>query len=106
MKTIENETYWTIGEVAKLIGRGSQTIKNWYAWADEHDSHELLPEMFTNLDAKGTRYFKEDDIEKLEKFRDSIKYGMMADISRQKWGKRANVQSDNEDAEEVSTTEK
>jgi hypothetical protein len=93
LKRINDENYLTIGEMSKHIGRGSQTIKNWYAWAEENESMNLLPVMHTDLDAKGTRYFKEDAVAQLAEFRDSIKYGMMADISRQKWGKRGQEQS-------------
>lgn len=87
MKTINGETYLTIGEVAKIIERGTQTIKNWYEWQDKERTDEL-PEIYTDLDAKGTRYFKEEDVPLLAMFRDNIKYGMMASVNRSKWGER------------------
>lgn len=82
------DNYITIGEVAKKIGRGVVTIKNWYEWAEKNDRLDMLPEMRRDLDARGTRYFREADIPKLIEFRDSIKYGMMADVNRKKWGER------------------
>lgn len=82
------DNYITIGDVAKKIGRGVVTIKNWYEWAEKNDCLDMLPEMRRDLDARGTRFFLESDIDKLIKFRDSIKYGMMADVSRKKWGER------------------
>lgn len=85
---MSNENYVTIGYVAKEVGRSVTTIKNWYEWAEKNDRLEELPEMRTDLDEKGTRYFKENDIDKFKTFRDSIKYGMMSDVSREKWGKR------------------
>lgn len=87
MKTVNGINYLSIGEAAKIIGRGAQTIKNWYAFQDVQDA-DLLPEMITGLDGKGTRYFREEDVEKLKQFRDGVKYGMMAEISRSKWGIR------------------
>lgn len=87
MKRIDDVVYLTIGEVAKMIERGPQTIKNWYAWQDKEQT-DILPSMHTDLDAKGTRYFKETDIPLLIHFRDNIKYGMMADFNRDKWGIR------------------
>lgn len=87
-----DEKYLTIGEVARIIGRSPSTIKNWYEWyneqSDEVKQVNPLPEYRTDRNEKGTRFFRESDIEILEKFRDSISYGKMAEISRQKWGKR------------------
>lgn len=87
MKRIEDTIYRTIGEVAKMISRGPQTIKNWYAW-QEQEHTDILPQVFTDLDEKGTRYFRDEDIGLLIHFRDNIKYGMMADFNREKWGVR------------------
>lgn len=88
MKKIDGEIYLTIGQVAKEVGRGVTTIKNWYEWAEENDRLDDLPEVKTDFDKRGTRYFKESDIPTLIEFRDSIKYGMMADVNRKKWGSR------------------
>lgn len=87
MKRIKDTIYHTIGEVAKMINRGPQTIKNWYAW-QEQEQTDILPQVFTDLDEKGTRYFKAEDVGLLIHFRDNIKYGMMADFNREKWGVR------------------
>lgn len=84
----EHDLYISIGRVADKVGRGATTIKTWYEWAEKNDRLEALPEMKRDLDNRGTRYFKESDIPKLIKFRDNIKYGMMADVNRLKWGKR------------------
>jgi|SRR5690625_2268260 len=88
MREHNGYSYVTIGEVAEEIDRGSTTIKNWYEWAEKNGRLDDLPEMKTDFDAKGTRYFREVDIPKLIEFRDNIKYGMMADINREKWGQR------------------
>ena len=84
-ETIDGEDYLSIGGVAKIIGRSPQTIKSWYVWAG--DNGVTLPEIVYR-GGKKTRYFLIDDIPKLEEFRDSIKYGQMATVSRTKWGDR------------------
>lgn len=94
MKHIDGKVFYTIGEVAKKIERGAQTIKNWYEWAEVNNALDMLPTVYTNLDAKGTRYFEESDIDKLIDFKKQIKYGMMADINREKWGARGLKVSD------------
>jgi DNA-binding transcriptional MerR regulator len=90
-RKLDGKVYLTIGEVAKLIGRGAQTIKSWLDWYSEQDDETKqknpLPEPKL-LDERGTRYFDESDIPMLEKFRDSIGYGSMAEHNRKRWGKR------------------
>jgi hypothetical protein len=88
MKIIDEKRFLTIGEVSGIIKRTARTIKNWYEWAEQTEALKELPVMYVNLDKKGTRYFLEDDIPKLELFRDTIDYGKMATYSRTRWGKR------------------
>lgn len=89
MKIINNVTYYTIGEVGTLIGKGTQTIKNWYKWLEGRSDKENydLPNPVI-LDATKTRFFKEDDVVKLETFAKSVHYGMMSDYNATRWGKR------------------
>lgn len=77
----------TIGQVSKLINRTPRTIKHWYNWAEENGKLNLLPEIIIK-DEKGTRYFKEDDIEMFETFKSQITYGMMSEYNKKNWGKR------------------
>lgn len=86
-KTHNGETYLRIGEVAKELERTVRTIVGWYDWAEENNAQSDLPEVF-RLDKRGTRFFKETDIEQLKNFRDNIKYGMMAEMNRKRWGER------------------
>jgi hypothetical protein len=90
MKVVEGVTYYTIGEVAKKITRRTQTIKNWYEYAEAQEGklEHPLPEVYQNLDSRSTRFFKECDIEMIIKFRDNIQYGQLADTNRAKWGER------------------
>ena len=94
MRHIDGQIYYTIGEVATMIDRGAQTIKNWYAW-EEREQTDFLPQVFMNIDEKKTRYFKEQDVPNLIKFRDKMKYGMMSDFNREKWGKRGKKEEEN-----------
>lgn len=92
MKVVDGVKYLTIGEVAKLLSRRTQTIKNWYEWAGTQESLDNpLPELHQDLDARSTRFFKEADIQMLIDFRDSIQYGQLADVNRAKWGERGQV---------------
>lgn len=91
MKTIKGVTYLTIGEVSKKVDRSAQTIKNWYRWCEAEGltlEEVGLPNFRRDLDAKGTYHFREEDIEKLIKFRDSISYGQMSEFNVSRWGKR------------------
>jgi hypothetical protein len=84
MKIIDGQNYLKIGEVAKLLEKSAQTIKIWYEYAQENNVE--LPKYRTDLDARGTRYWKEIDVEKLKAFRDSITKGMMVGTTEKKWG--------------------
>lgn len=88
MKTINGERFLTIGEVSEIVLRGVQTIKAWYKWAEDNNCTEQLPEVHRDIDQKGTRYFRETDLHLMKVFRDSVKYGNMAEQSRTRWGKR------------------
>lgn len=87
MKIVDNVSYLRIGEVSEQIGRTVQTIISWYAWAEKNECLHELPEIHY-LDLRKTRYFKEDEVHMLNEFKDKIKYGMMAEMNREKWGKR------------------
>jgi len=92
MRLENGVNYLTIGEVSEIIRRSPSTIKNWYEWYELQDSAERakapLPEMHNDLDAKGTRYFREDQVKLFEVFKEGRKYGKMATVSRTKWGQR------------------
>lgn len=87
MKEINGEVYLKIGKVAELIGRTPLTIKNWYEWAELHDCLGELPKM-ERVGKRGVRYYREDDLYKLIRFRNSIRYGSMSEYNEQKWGDR------------------
>lgn len=87
MKTIDGQIYLTIGEVSKRIGRSVQTLKNWYDWKEQHPEANL-PEYRTDITARGTRFFNENDLEILEQFRNDVQYGKLSDVNVTKWGQR------------------
>lgn len=94
MKVVDGIKYLTIGEAAKIVGRGAQTIKSWYKWAEQNnkDIKELgLPEFRRDIDRRQTYFFKDTDVTLLLKFKDSIAYGQMSDFNVNRWGERGKV---------------
>lgn len=87
MKIIDGENYLKIGKVAELVGRTPLTIKNWYEWAEMNNCLEALPKM-VRIGKRQIRFYKEDELYKLTRFRDSIEYGSMSDFNETKWGDR------------------
>lgn len=99
MKTIDNQIYFSIGEVAGLLGVTNQTIKNWYRWQrmmeeredvseDVREVKDILPHARMDMDNRQTRYFTSEAVEALKQFRGRIEYGLLADFSRTRWGVR------------------
>jgi prophage antirepressor-like protein len=103
MKTIDNEIFFSISEVAKILGVTNQTIKNWYKWGkvvaekpepstEEKEMVRMLPNAKMNMDNRATRFFNEEAVEALQQFRGKIAYGIMAEHSRTRWGTRGKKQ--------------
>jgi hypothetical protein len=90
-----NEGYITIGAMSKLAGVSSITITRWYKWWKSpnfyHPEDLYLPPVYVK-NRKGTRYFKEDDVDKLKKFSSQLRTthkGVMAEFNAAyQWGKR------------------
>lgn len=93
MRLIEGEKYYSIQEVADMLGRQAQTIKNWYQWyenaaTEEEKARMSLPGFRQDVDNKGTRYFTADAIDQLDEFKKQVGYGTLAEWNRKRWGKR------------------
>jgi len=97
VKTFESDLvlngieYYRIGKVSQIVGKSVQTIKLWDKWSDDlatNGSERLIPASF-RYGGQGVRYWTEEDIEKINNFSKSIKYGDMAKFSRTRWGIRA-----------------
>lgn len=93
MKEIDGIKHYRISEVCKMVGRSQSTIlRSWYGaaeYAKEHGIHFpfFLPAYRTDQDKKGTRYWSEEAVAKLIKFRDSIRSGDLAFFNRtHMWG--------------------
>lgn len=107
MKNVDGQRYLTIGEVAREIGRIPQTLKNWITWYDEQPEDIKkkfpLPTPVTDLDTKGTRFFRAEDLPVFQNFKELIKYGTMANFSVTRWGKRGQkIQQRKEETNEAS----
>ena len=82
-----DERLLNVQEVAMLIGSSIQTIGAWYRWKTLHPDHELaklLPD-YQRKGNKNTRYWKQDDVWKLVKFKGAIpqgRNGVMGEITQ------------------------
>lgn len=66
-----------VEELAMRIGSSVPTISSWYRWKranPEHEMAKMLPE-FERHGAHRTRYWREEDIEKIMEFKRSIPQG-------------------------------
>ena len=93
MREIDGVKHYRISEVCQMVERSQSTIiRVWYGaaeYAAENNIHFplFLPAYRTDQDKKGTRYWSEEAVAKLIKFRDSIRPGDLAFYNRiHMWG--------------------
>ena len=93
MREIDGVKYYRISEVCQMVERSQSTIiRVWYGAAEYAADNNIhfplfLPAYRTDQDKKGTRYWSEEAVEKLIKFRDSIRPGDLAFYNRtHMWG--------------------
>jgi len=85
-------TYYTIEEVAVMIGATVKTINFWYAWKNTKPDNELvnlLPDFYQE-GKRRTRYWNSEDVWKLAEFKAKVpkgRSGVMAEVT-QKYRKR------------------
>lgn len=87
MKIRDGIEYFTIAEVARQVGVSIVTIRNWEEYEREL-GYTFLPQPRRDLDGRLTRYYTYDAIAKFKEFQETKEYGIMANVSRRKWGKR------------------
>lgn len=87
-KVVDGVEYYSIGVVAKVIGKSEQTIKLWEKWSDqlEAEGKERFIPKSTRLGKNKTRCWTEEQIIEIKKFSENIKYGDLAKFSRTRWG--------------------
>ena len=83
MKFAEDKNWYKVGEVCQMVERSIPTINVWYdaeAYALENGIHFpfYLPKPRTDLDKRGSRYWTDEDVQKLKRFRDSLMRGDLA----------------------------
>lgn len=98
----QEERLLKLEEVAIIIGSSSKSINNWYWFKRENPNNEyakMLPN-YVQYGPRQTRYWKESDIWKLVKFKQSIpqgRNGIMGSVTQRYYRKE-----DKNDNTEVS----
>lgn len=87
---IDGIAYYTIGTIANLINRSTQTLRLWDSYSDDLESQEkerLIPSS-TRIGNNYTRCWTEDEIVLIAEFAKTIGYGDIAEYSRTRWGEK------------------
>lgn len=90
-----NEDYVSIGKAALILDLSSHTITRWYKWWESEEFEkpaDLYLPPYVYKDRRKTKFFKKEDIAKLEEFHTKITtthLGCMAEFNAvYQWGKR------------------
>lgn len=101
MKFTEGKNWYKVGEVCQMLNRSLSTINVWYEaqdFANENNIHFpfVLPEPRTDLDNRGSRFWDDEGVNKLKRFRDNLMRGDLAFYTRTLAGKtdRELIQAD------------
>lgn len=89
-KVIDGKKYYSIGQVAALVGKTGQTVRLWDMWseAEEAEGRERFIPRPIRVGKLGVRYFAEEDLPAIKKFAKNIPYGLLSPYNRQLWGER------------------
>lgn len=82
--TIDNTEYYSIGIVAKFIGRTTQTLRLWDDYSEELEAtgrDRIIPTP-TRIGKNNTRCWNEEEVLSIAKFAKNIGYGDIAEFSR------------------------
>lgn len=79
MKIVNDERYYTLGEVSSIIGKTRVTILRWYEY-EAQTNQKFLPEP-TYFKNPKIRYYSEDDLEKFAEFKNHTPRGAMVEVS-------------------------
>jgi len=89
-RTVNGQLYYSIGEVAEIVGKSIQTIRLWDVWSDEREEEgqeRFIPKPL-RLTNRDVRYWNDEDIAQIQEFSDSIRYGSLSKYNRRRWGER------------------
>lgn len=95
----------TVEEVVLLVDISFNTLNYWYRWKRQNPEHELaklLPDPIKQ-GARGTRYWKYSDIEKISAFKHAIpkgRYGGILASVTQKYVKKGRSKNDTKEPTE------
>lgn len=101
----QDERLLKLEEVAIIIGSSSKSINNWYWFKRENPNNEyakMLPN-YVQYGPRQTRYWKESDIWKLVKFKQSIpqgRNGIMGSVTQRYYHKEDKNENDNTEVSE------
>lgn len=99
MREINGEILLTVSEVCERVKRSKSTIDNWYKAKTFYESNGKslplpLPAYINNIDAKHTRYWREQDVMRLIYFAQNVPRGALAEYNRLCWGEAGGIQRD------------
>ena len=79
MKIINGQRHYTTSETAAIVGVTRATLIRWYEYQDTIDV-KVLPD-YIRVGGHNTKYWSEENIDKIVQFKKSKKQGDMALIS-------------------------
>ncbi|MFW6246954.1 MAG: hypothetical protein ACOC22_02130 [bacterium] len=77
-----NNLYYNLNEVSRKLNVSKYTIKNWFNWSKSKYNKTRLILFDPKRDEKGSIIINPSQLELLKEFKNSLKYGDMAEFNR------------------------
>lgn len=91
LRIINGSDLYTVGDVAKLVNRSTQTINIWYKYSESIRDYKMKydPVMPRCTRVNGIKYWTKDQLIEINNFANSMKRGSISEYTRLNcWGKR------------------
>lgn len=91
MRIINGIELYTVGDIAKLVGRSNQTINIWYKYSDSIREYKMKYDLVMPkcIRINGIKYWTKDQLSDINNFANSMKRGSISQYTRLNcWGKR------------------